>query len=273
MVDKPVDAEGARADLRFGNEYFDRWFKQKSSEQKDETFSLVLKYIEEARKKDPGVPAPSGRSRCSAPSWAYRGGSRRYRAPGWVPVRPAARRRARRRRGARSATTRRARSRPRSPSGPRPRSRRRSGCAIVGGPRSRRDLRDDLGERSPRAVVLPASPPCLVPPHDDSILPVGDVARGRRHPGLHRGRDHSARRARRRRLVRGHRVHHTDAVRQAFDTLNPNSWQPEQQCRTVEHGPWFPSSVRKRCNSQTSEGQGPPHATTRPMRAKSQLPL
>ena len=55
MADKPVDAEGARADLGFGNQYFGRWFKQKSSEQKEETFSLVLKYIEEARKKDPNV--------------------------------------------------------------------------------------------------------------------------------------------------------------------------------------------------------------------------
>jgi hypothetical protein len=55
MADKPVDTEGARADLGFGNQYFDRWFKQKSSEQKEETFSLVLKYIEEARKKDPSV--------------------------------------------------------------------------------------------------------------------------------------------------------------------------------------------------------------------------
>ena len=55
MADKPVDAEGARVDLGFGNQYFDRWFNQKSSEQKEETFSLVLKYIEEARKKDPIV--------------------------------------------------------------------------------------------------------------------------------------------------------------------------------------------------------------------------
>ena len=55
MADKPVDAEGARADLGFGNQYFDRWFKQNSSEQKEETFNLALKYIEEARKKDPNV--------------------------------------------------------------------------------------------------------------------------------------------------------------------------------------------------------------------------
>ena len=55
MADKPVDTEGALADLGFGNQYFDRWFKQKPSEQKKETFSLVLKYIEEARKKDPSA--------------------------------------------------------------------------------------------------------------------------------------------------------------------------------------------------------------------------
>ena len=24
-----------------------------------------------------------------------------------------------------------------------------------------------------------------------------------------------------------------------FDTLDPNTWQPEQQCRTVGHSPWF----------------------------------
>ena len=55
MADKPVDTEGARSDLGFGNQYFDRWFKQNSSEQKEETFNLALKYIEEARKKDPNV--------------------------------------------------------------------------------------------------------------------------------------------------------------------------------------------------------------------------
>ena len=55
MADRSVDTEGARADLRFGNQYFDRWFKQNSPQQKEETFSLVLKYSEEARKKDPSV--------------------------------------------------------------------------------------------------------------------------------------------------------------------------------------------------------------------------
>jgi hypothetical protein len=55
MADKPVDTEGARADLRFGNQYFDRWFKQDIPKQKEETFSQVLKYTEQARKKDPSV--------------------------------------------------------------------------------------------------------------------------------------------------------------------------------------------------------------------------
>jgi len=32
-------------------------------------------------------------------------------------------------------------------------------------------------------------------------------------------------------------VHHAGTVRQALDTLNPYSWQPEQQCRTVGHKP------------------------------------
>jgi hypothetical protein len=55
MADKPVDTEGARADLRFGNQYFDSWFKQDLPEQKEETLSQVLKYTEQARKKDPSV--------------------------------------------------------------------------------------------------------------------------------------------------------------------------------------------------------------------------
>ena len=35
MTDKPVDTEGARADLRFGNQYFDSWFKQDLPKQKE----------------------------------------------------------------------------------------------------------------------------------------------------------------------------------------------------------------------------------------------
>ena len=56
MADKPVDTEGARADLRFGNQYFDSWFKQDLPKQKEETFSQVLKYTEQARKKIPVSP-------------------------------------------------------------------------------------------------------------------------------------------------------------------------------------------------------------------------
>ena len=55
MADTPVDAEGALADLRFGNQYFDRWFKQDLPKQKEETFGQVLKHTEQARKKDPSV--------------------------------------------------------------------------------------------------------------------------------------------------------------------------------------------------------------------------
>ena len=55
MADTPVDTEGARADLRFGKQYFDRWFKQNLPKQREEIFSQVLKYTEQARKKDPSV--------------------------------------------------------------------------------------------------------------------------------------------------------------------------------------------------------------------------
>ena len=55
MADRPVDTEGARADLRFGNQYFDRWYKVDLPKQKEEIFSQVLTYTEEARKKDPSV--------------------------------------------------------------------------------------------------------------------------------------------------------------------------------------------------------------------------
>jgi uncharacterized protein YbjT (DUF2867 family) len=75
-----------------------------------------------------------------------------------------------------------------------------------------------------------------------------------------------------RRLFRRHDVHYAGPVHHPLDTLDSYAWQPEQQCRTVGQGPWSPSSVRLLRNFQTSEGQGPPHATTHPMRAKSQLP-
>ena len=55
MADRPVDTEGARSDLLFGNQYFDRWFKVDLPKQKEEIFSQVLKYTEQAREKDAGV--------------------------------------------------------------------------------------------------------------------------------------------------------------------------------------------------------------------------
>jgi hypothetical protein len=146
------------------------------------------------------------------------------------------------------------------------------GAQPSGGPSPARDLWNRFGKRSPPAIILPAPPPRLVPPHDDSVLAVGNVARRGPYPSLHRPRDHPARRTRRGRFLRCHHIHHTSPVRRTLNTLDTYSWQPEQQCRTVRHGPWFPSTVRKCRNSQTSEGQGPPHTTTRPMRAKSQLP-
>ena len=55
MADRPVDTEGARADLRFGNQYFDRWYKVFLPKQKEEIFSQVMKYTEQAREKDPSA--------------------------------------------------------------------------------------------------------------------------------------------------------------------------------------------------------------------------
>jgi hypothetical protein len=49
---------------------------------------------------------------------------------------------------------------------------------------------------------------------------------------------------------------HTGPVGEPFDTLNLYSWQPEQQCRTDRHGPWFPSSVRKRRNFRLRKAKG-----------------
>src|ERR1039458_7997787 len=48
-----------------------------------------------------------------------------------------------------------------------------------------------------------------------------------------------ARRARRRRLLGRHHMHHPRSIDTALDTLDPYSWQPKQQCRTVRHSPWF----------------------------------
>ena len=106
----------------------------------------------------------------------------------------------------------------------------------------RRDLRDGLGERRLLAVVLPAAPTGLVPPHHDPV-PVGDIFRRGRHPLLDRGGHHPTPRARCRRLVGRDHVHHPGPVGALLDTLDLYTWQPKQQCRTVRHGPWFPSSA------------------------------
>jgi|SRR6478672_11691562 len=52
-----------------------------------------------------------------------------------------------------------------------------------------------------------------------------------------------------------------------------HAWQPEKQCRTFGHDPLVPVFRLKFRKLQTSEGQGPAHAATRPMRAKPQLPV
>ena len=88
-----------------------------------------------------------------------------------------------------------------------------------------RDLLDGLGEGTAFAVVFPAPPAGLVPPHYDSILPVENVARRGAHLTLHRRGEHPTRRARRR-LTRGHRVHHTRVPSAQLDTLDPYAWQP-----------------------------------------------
>ena len=158
--------------------------------------------------------------RRSTPTWVSRGGSRRCRAPGPVPARPAPLRRARRRRGARSATTRGARRRPRPPSGPHPRSPRRSGCATGGWSAPAPDLGDGLGERAALAVVLPASPASLVPPHHDSVLTVGDVFR---RGGL---------------FPLPPPQGTPPPPGPTTPPLNTNTRQPEQICRSVGHAPW-----------------------------------
>ena len=104
------------------------------------------------------------------------------------------------------------------------------------------------------AVVLPAAPPGLGPPHDDSVLTVGNVTRRGAHPGFDRRGHHPTRRARRRRFVGCGHLHHTSPVDAPLDTLNPYSWQPKQQCRTVRHGPWFPS-LRLKCSQLSDFGR------------------
>src|ERR1700739_3635941 len=78
---------------------------------------------------------------------------------------------------------------------------------------------------------------------------------------------------------------HAAAVGSAVTTCTtrvPSARRPTRSTRTpgspnnnvvpsdTALGSFLPPEI---CKLQTSEGQGPPHATTRPMRAKSQLSL
>jgi hypothetical protein len=193
---------------------------------------------------EPGVPRVDPRPPRRSARYShlgFRGGSRRCRAPGAARARPADRRHGRRTHGARSATTHRVRRRPRSRSGPHRRSPRRSGNAAGRSARPRRDLLYGFGEGAAPAIALPASPPGLVPPRYDAVLNIRDVARRGGYPFFrrHANTPHD-----------GHAAAGTvvamctTRVRpRAFDTLDSYSWQPKQQCRTVEHGPGFPSSA------------------------------
>jgi hypothetical protein len=98
------------------------------------------------------------------------------------------------------------------------------GAQPPGSPRPGRDLLDGLGEGTAFPVVFPARPAGLVPPHYDSILTVGNVVRRGAHLTLHRRGEHSARRAPRRRLTRGHRTTQVpSAQRSTRSTCTPGS--------------------------------------------------
>ena len=242
-------------------------------------FALPQQALGAGQVDEPGVPRvdphPPPGLRRSAPSGAF---------PRRVSSMPSTRvgcglaqqlpRRGRRTRGARSATTRRVRRRPRPPSGPPPRSPRRSGCAAAQVVRARAGTCAMASVKDAAfAVVLPASPAGFVPPHHDTVLAVRDVARRGDHPALHRRR----------------RPPHTTGTPPPLARRSPRaphgSRRPGAQharpvllaARTTmsyrQARPLAPSSVWMLRNFQTSEGQGPPHAATRPMRAKSQLPV
>ena len=75
-----------------------------------------------------------------------------------------------------------------------------------GQPRPSRHRRQGLGERPPRAGLFTAPPPGLVPHQPDRRLTIGNIPRTRRGASLHRRRNHSAVRTRRRpQLIGDHR--------------------------------------------------------------------
>jgi hypothetical protein len=67
-------------------------------------------------------------------------------------------------------------------------------------------------------------------------------------------------------------MNHTGSVGKLLDTLDRTPGSPNNNVvpSDTAFGSFLPPEIRK---LQTSEGQGPSHATTRPMRAKLQLPL
>jgi hypothetical protein len=108
---------------------------------------------------------------------------------------------------------------------------------------TRRHGRHLIGERPDRTVGAPAAPPTLVPQDLHRGRPVRQILRrgdrvvldrcrlltaGRRQPGPP--------------LVRVH-MHHSGAILVQLDTLHDQTWQPEQQRRSVLQDPWPPPAA------------------------------
>jgi tetratricopeptide (TPR) repeat protein len=55
MNDRPADTEGARADMRFARQYIDEWHQANPKDTAGKQLKFALKYIVQARKKDPNA--------------------------------------------------------------------------------------------------------------------------------------------------------------------------------------------------------------------------
>ena len=55
MNDKPADTEGARPDMRLARQCIDEWHQANSKDATGKQLELALKYIAQARKKDPNA--------------------------------------------------------------------------------------------------------------------------------------------------------------------------------------------------------------------------
>ena len=51
-------------------------------------------------------------------------------------------------------------------------------------------------------------------------------------------------------------MNHTGPVGEPLDTLDPYSWQPKQQCRTVRHSPWFLPSPERFATLRLQKAKG-----------------